>query len=121
MRNNTLQNRLIGKRLRAIRQCANVSRKELGAYLGLTHQQISKYENGDNEIKFQTMVEIAGFLNANIMDFIVDENGEVIESNAQRAVYQLHALNSPVLQSKFIDLIECINTESTSLGKGEAK
>jgi len=121
MRNNTLQNRLIGKRLRAIRQCANVSRKQLADHLGYTQQQISKYENGYNEIRFQTMVEIADFLNANIMDFIVDENGKVIESNAQRAVYQLHALNSPVLQSKFIDLMECINTESLSRGEGVTK
>lgn len=109
MRNNTLQNRLIGNRLRVIRECSNVSRKELADYLNISHQQICKYETGRNEIRFKMMIDISEYLNVNILEFIVDEKGEVIESNAQRAAYQLHALNSPLLEDKFIDLMECIN------------
>ena len=113
MRNNTPQNRLIGNRLRKIRECAEITRSDVADYIGVSEQQIYKYETGKSEIKFQTMVEIANYLNKPILEFIVDDDGNVIDSDILRAIYQFQAFNSLDLKEKMISLMESINEVSS--------
>lgn len=49
----------IGRRIRALRIDKNVSQEDLGKKLGVTFQQIQKYENGSNRIASERLMEIA--------------------------------------------------------------
>lgn len=60
----------LGEKVRAARLAANISQDELGKALGLSFQQIQKYEKGVNRIEMTRMIAIAKFLNAPLADFI---------------------------------------------------
>ncbi|MDG2529973.1 helix-turn-helix domain-containing protein [Caulobacter endophyticus] len=51
--------RHVGAMIRAHRRAAGVSQEEMGAALGLTFQQIQKYETGENRISASKLVEVA--------------------------------------------------------------
>ena len=52
----------IGKRLRQARTIAKMSQTELGEGVGITFQQIQKYENGSNRIGGSRLWSISQFL-----------------------------------------------------------
>lgn len=52
----------IGFRMKQSRVRSGVSQEALGEHLGITFQQIQKYENGKNRIAASTLVMIADFL-----------------------------------------------------------
>lgn len=49
----------IGARIRAARHSKGITQETLGAKLGLTFQQIQKYENGKNRIAASTLYDLA--------------------------------------------------------------
>jgi transcriptional regulator with XRE-family HTH domain len=53
----------IGGRIRALRIECDISQTELGQQLGISFQQIQKYEKGVNRISVATLIEIARVLN----------------------------------------------------------
>ncbi|MFT4954178.1 MAG: transcriptional regulator with XRE-family HTH domain [Brevundimonas sp.] len=56
-----LVDRHVGKRVEARRKSLGYSQSQLGAALGLTFQQIQKYEKGANRISSSKLWEIAQF------------------------------------------------------------
>lgn len=50
----------VGQRLRALRLTAGMSQEKLGEHLGLTFQQVQKYEKGINRMGASRLYEIAG-------------------------------------------------------------
>lgn len=52
----------VGKLIRAYRLAAGISQEELGAALGVTFQQIQKYERGANRISASKLFEAARLL-----------------------------------------------------------
>ncbi|UEM11988.1 helix-turn-helix domain-containing protein [Bradyrhizobium barranii subsp. barranii] len=56
------QDRETGMRIRSRRLELHISQSELGAALGITFQQIQKYERGANRVAAARLVEIAAFL-----------------------------------------------------------
>ncbi|WP_375661353.1 helix-turn-helix domain-containing protein [Bartonella sp. OC68QHHN] len=63
---------LIGKRIRYRRISMGVSQKELGSYLGVSFQQIQKYEKGLNRVSAKCLLEIAQKLQVPISFFYAD-------------------------------------------------
>ncbi len=118
MRKNTRQDRLIGLRLKALRNCTGITRKDLAQFLEISTQQIQKYESGINRLSVSTLLRIANFMNVPIWDFIEDENGMLIDSQEQRALYYWRSLNHPKLQSGFIDLMQCVSNAQEPIKKG---
>lgn len=51
--------RLIGQRIRVRRQALGISLEVLAARLGISYQQLQKYEHGQNKIAASTLAEIA--------------------------------------------------------------
>ena len=47
----TPQDRAIGERIREARIAGGMSQKELGGLLGVSYQQVQKYENGKNGVR----------------------------------------------------------------------
>ena len=54
----TQQDKNIGQRLRAFRLAAELSQSDIGKALGVTFQQIQKYENGKNRLSGSRMLVV---------------------------------------------------------------
>lgn len=52
----------VGKRVRAFRRSQGISQSALGEAIGLTFQQVQKYENGANRISCSKLWEISQFM-----------------------------------------------------------
>jgi transcriptional regulator with XRE-family HTH domain len=61
--------RHVGQQLRIRRIHSNLSQTELGAKIGLSYQQIQKYESGKNRISASMLYEFAGRLNVPVAQF----------------------------------------------------
>jgi transcriptional regulator with XRE-family HTH domain len=61
--NNKAIDRAIGQRLRAHRLAARMSQADLGKHLGVTFQQIQKYEKGTNRISGSRLVRLTELFN----------------------------------------------------------
>ena len=60
---------LIGKQLQFIRRSYGISQKTLAEHVGITFQQVQKYEKGLNRISCSKLCEFATFLGVNISVF----------------------------------------------------
>lgn len=60
---------LLGQRVRAARLKAGMSQEELGKELGVSFQQVQKYEKGVNRIDFDRLVNIAKVLTVDLQYF----------------------------------------------------
>ena len=61
----------IGVNLRNIREYKKISRKEVGNYINVTHQQIAKYEAGINRISASNLYRLACYYGKNMNDFLM--------------------------------------------------
>ena len=72
VRSSTPADALIGNRLRQRRLEMHVSQTELGAQLGISFQQIQKYEKGANRLGVGRLNQIAAILKTDIAYFMSD-------------------------------------------------
>jgi transcriptional regulator with XRE-family HTH domain len=66
---------LIGDRIRSRRLQVRVSQEPLSKALGLTFQQVQKYEKGTNRVSAGRLLKIAEVLQCNVMDFFEGVGG----------------------------------------------
>jgi len=59
----------IGRKIRALRLQRGVSQSELAKGIGLTFQQVQKYEKGTNRVSAGRLQQIADFFNVQVMFF----------------------------------------------------
>lgn len=59
----------LGTRLRLFRQAANLSQETLALSIGITFQQVQKYEKGTNRISAARLFELSRILNVKLDDF----------------------------------------------------
>lgn len=55
----TLYDREIGKQIRHLRMAADISQSELGRVLGVSFQQVQKYESGTNRLSAGALFQVA--------------------------------------------------------------
>jgi predicted transcriptional regulator len=72
LRKTTSLDVLIGTRLRAHRLSRDLSQEELAASLGISFQQIQKYEKGANRISASRLKEISDVLHVPIATWFAD-------------------------------------------------
>lgn len=60
----------IGERLRARRKALRLSMGDIATYLGVSHQQVQKYETGRNRIGASRLPVIAKFLGCSVEDLM---------------------------------------------------
>jgi len=71
----------IGVRMKQARVTAQLSQTELGAYLGISFQQVQKYEKGINRIGSGRLYKIARVLGVKITYFF-DDVDHLLDSDA---------------------------------------
>lgn len=64
--------REIGALIRARRLELGIAQQKLAAELGITFQQVQKYEKGVNRVAVSTLIRIARALEGRITDFVPD-------------------------------------------------
>jgi len=89
---------------------AGISQEALGEKLGITFQQIQKYEKGSNRISAPILVELATIFNVDILDFFAGCS----RSNGIRGI---RSSPIPNMNPKTVYLVERL----TAMPAGEAR
>ncbi|SOR28463.1 putative transcriptional regulator, XRE family [Methylorubrum extorquens] len=71
----TKHDAMVGLRIQALRKSRGISQTALGIAIGVTFQQIQKYENGTNRVGAGRLSDIAGVLGAPVSVFFDDGGG----------------------------------------------
>lgn len=74
----------VGARIRMRRQSLKVSQSSLGDALGITFQQVQKYERGTNRVSASMLVKIARRLDCTVASLIGEDSGSVDDELAPR-------------------------------------
>lgn len=104
----------VGKRVRTLRMKAGMSQTKLGDSVGLTFQQIQKYEMGTNRIAPSRLSVFAGLFKVPVATFFGEDNkGDAVEIDTRinnRARHEVmewfEKLDSPRLERVVCDLLE---------------
>jgi|DEB0MinimDraft_6_1074348.scaffolds.fasta_scaffold71875_2 transcriptional regulator with XRE-family HTH domain len=114
---------LLGQRIKQCRIAARLSQTAVGEELGLSFQQIQKYERGTNRVTVARLFEFADVLGTSLGYFLNDLERDRLLPNASaksRAVdYQLLAMLSeiPDIKTKRLvtDLVRALATSANEM------
>ena len=105
----------IGARLRVRRKQLGLSQTELGERLGVSFQQLQKYERGTNRISASSLIVLADALECRPTDLLgVEDTARAIdwtrfhENDAQDAVGAFTAIKSPRLRRAVLNLMRAM-------------
>lgn len=66
----------VGQKIREARLLRNLSQEKLSKQLGITYQQLQKYEKGDNRISASRLYHLASILDRPVSYFFVEPSTE---------------------------------------------
>jgi transcriptional regulator with XRE-family HTH domain len=119
----------VGSRVRMRRMLITMSQEKLGDSLGLTFQQVQKYEKGSNRIGASRLFQIARVLGVPISFFYEglsgdgEGGGEIDQAEADQSAFELDMLSSsegiqlnsaffsirdPKIRKKILDLVKAL-------------
>jgi transcriptional regulator with XRE-family HTH domain len=109
--------KLVGRNVRIYRLAKNLSQTELADSLGLTFQQIQKYEKGVNRVGSGRLLQIAGVLGVHITTlFEGTEGGEkspansalnlIADARALRLAQAFSAIKAPEIRHSLVEFVE---------------
>lgn len=108
----------VGKRIKALRMARGISQEQVGAYLGLTFQQVQKYEKGTNRIAPSRLIPLAKLLKVEPAALIGGGNGhsETIDTRLtttgrRRVVEALVSINNTRVENALADLLETLRAK----------
>jgi transcriptional regulator with XRE-family HTH domain len=108
---------LVGARIRLLRKRRKMSQTELGEAVGVTFQQIQKYENGKNRVGASRLHLVATALNVPITELFDDaETGSTLkatkslafDSQALRIAEAFVKISDKQVRSSLVDLAEAM-------------
>ncbi|SIQ70188.1 transcriptional regulator [Rhizobium sp. RU20A] len=122
----------VGSRIRLRRTMLGMSQEKLGEQLGITFQQIQKYEKGTNRVGASRLQNISGILNVPVSFFFEDAPGEagaaqpgmsevassnyVVDFLSSSEGLQLNRafvkIADPKVRRKIVDLVKAIATDA---------
>jgi transcriptional regulator with XRE-family HTH domain len=112
--------RLVGRRVRLLRKCQGMSQTELANAIGLTFQQVQKYEKGTNRISASKLFEIAQALNVEVAALFADATASNAGADAEaedsvvpsrtnlQIVRTLSQVRNARVQRKVLELISAL-------------
>ena len=95
----------IGQKLKQLRNIYGISQKTLADYLGITQQNIVRYETGSVSIPFSAIVKICSFFNISNINYLIAKPGSFEE-----LIYSINIHD-------FINLkgLSCLNSKATGI------
>lgn len=107
----TQTDKLLGKKLRQIRENKGFSQERLAKEIGVVFQQIQKYETGINRISCSRLLKILEVLNISIIDFFADisVSDHPLISKEEQLLFQAYRQKSPQTRQAILILLgdEC--------------
>lgn len=131
----------VGARLRQRRTLLGMSQGKLGETVGLTFQQIQKYERGSNRIGASRLYDLSRVLDVSIAYFFEDMSNEIVSDRYQEVTKQLSAdvsafetddmtrretlelvrnyykITNPSIRRRFFELAKVLTDEDTAKKK----
>lgn len=92
-------NKDIGRRIKLLREKLRISQERLGELLGVSYQQVQKYEKGVNKVSAERLYRIAQALNVPL-DFFFEGRGESRYEEKEVAEINKDGLSFPVFSPK---------------------
>ncbi|MDR1551471.1 MAG: helix-turn-helix domain-containing protein [Holosporaceae bacterium] len=77
----------IGGRIKSRRSFLGISQDKLGSYLGVTFQQVQKYEKGTNRVSASMLYDVARILSVDVTYFYEGFRGEQTLNDDEDPVY----------------------------------
>jgi transcriptional regulator with XRE-family HTH domain len=121
----------LGQHIRAMRRELNLSQQALAARVGLTFQQVQKYEKGVNRVSFSRLVAIARALECTVGDLIRGiEKGvpndaatnslmsNIRTSGAAELLRAFSAIQTPQRRKALLDLARELATQENRSSEG---
>ncbi len=114
--------KLLGVRIYYLRLAKGFSRQQLAKLIGVTHQQLQKYEKGNNKISIGRLVLIAKALDKNLAYFYEElcpsgNNNEALITNHQRMCIEV---SRNFMKIESAEHQNAVNTLVKSLAKNKA-
>ena len=110
----------VGSRVKLRRNVLGLSQAELSRRLGLTFQQIQKYENGTNRVSASRLFEMGVILDVPVSFFFdgllgpkAQQSSNEITAKVLRTAGQLHHLPDSSVRDSLISLISALHREAT--------
>jgi transcriptional regulator with XRE-family HTH domain len=106
----------LGSRIRLRRRELGLSQEQLAREVGITFQQVQKYEHGTNRVSFSRLVEISQALRCGVIDIVGDLDKSEASSLFSRHIARLNepgatelleayaAINSPKHRRAILNL-----------------
>ena len=123
----------VGARMRLRRSLLDMSQAELGLKLGVTFQQVQKYERGVNRVGASRLFDLARVLEVKIDYFFegLDETGvSILAEDDSETLYDFIAspdglalasafleIEDPTVRRRIIDLIQALNPAEPSISE----
>lgn len=110
----------IGDKVKQKRRELGISQGKLGEKLGITFQQVQKYENGKNRISASTLFQISKIFGVNFSYFVegFDKNSTLHDSSSvsyqvknketNNLVNYFSNISDPVIKKRILDLVKAI-------------
>lgn len=112
--------RLLGQRLKVARKRRKLSQSELGRAIGVTYQQVQKYENGMDRIAVSRLVRVAEALEVSLAE-LLDEPAEgcapLLSEDALDLVARFAQLERPHLRETAVNLVRILSQADYSLAR----
>ncbi len=114
---------MIGLRVRVRRKALSMSQTELGNRIGVTFQQVQKYERGVNRIAGSTLVRVAQALDSSVSALLgeaetgaldADAWGDLAEPQALELVRAFSEITDPKLRKALLSFV-------SKIGKNESE
>src|ERR1700761_6190947 len=108
---------LIGARVRALREQRRMSQTALGEYIGVTFQQVQKYERGKNRISASVLFKIAKAFEVHPADFFkglqtdqseADFWGPAFDPQAIDLMASFNEIQSPEIRARIVNLVKSL-------------
>jgi transcriptional regulator with XRE-family HTH domain len=111
----------IGIRIRARRTELKLSQTALANAIGLTFQQVQKYEWGSNRISFSRLVDTAHALDCRVADLIDDLDGGAARPEFRRQTRHLRVEGAQELLAAYSELPIQVRKLVLTLARGIAE
>lgn len=110
---------IIGAKIRMYRKAAKMSQSDLAEGLGVTYQQIQKYENGTDRVSAARLYMVAQTLGVPVSDFFAEADTDAAdEGRGLNAALQMSEflrigakfprIQDPAMRKSIADLVETV-------------
>jgi len=114
---------LVGSRIRMFRKGRKMSQAQLGKKLGVTFQQVQKYENGKNRVGASRLQMISTALDVPVGQLFTDGAGTsrtsakplAFDPQALRLAEAFTRLNDKELRNSILDMVEAMARKSPGI------